>query len=198
MKCINLKRKFSVILILIATFQGAVSAETFKYNELLIKDYDEMSDMVSKLLADSETLRNDESGGDETAANDKLREALRLIYSRPNSDNMVAKLTPEVRKQVLMTQTYEQVAQDLAHEAIHNLKDEKAAASVRATAFFMLENILSELRPEIGQNEKAKAVVESIRDAKLKVPEAVDKELRLRGMFKLKNPSLTAKEILKK
>ena len=186
------------------TLSCAVSANSamFKYNELMIKDYDEMLKLVRTQLnkakgddgyiggAEGEDISDEE-------ALEHLTEAMKLIFSRPNSDNMIAKLIPELRRELNSLNAFDQVLASLATEALRVSKDKKAAPSRQATALFMLENLLGELRPRAADNLAQRKIIEEIKKADVEISTATMKDMKLRGMFEAKNPSLLAEEILK-
>ena len=185
---------------LITILSSQVHAANYKYNELMIKDYDEMSAMVENFVQKS----RDAAGEEETAASNAeavsyLKEALQLIFSRPDSDNMVAKLVSEVRRELLSYTAFETTISELADEALATAKNENAAPSVQSTSLFILENVLSQIRPDVvnNNNEAFRGIIERIAKAKIKISNEVFKDRKLRGMFKNKNPSEIAEEILK-
>ena len=171
----------------------------FKYNELMIKDYDEMLKLVQGQVKKSRAVGSNTSDDNvnDAEAIEHLREALKLMFSRPNSDNMIAKLMPEVRRDLSGYSAYEDSVSAITAEAIEFLKNDKAATSQQATAIFVLENILSEIRPEAANNDDLRRIIERIRDAKVKISSDVVKDMKLRGMYKTKNPSDMAKSIMK-
>ncbi len=186
-------------IVLVGLLSLSASAAQFKYNELMIKDYDEMNHMVQAKVKKARAVgsnTSDENINDQEAI-EQLREALKLIFSRPNSDNMIAKLTPEVRRELSGYGAFNDVISGLAAEALAVVKSEKAPPSQQATGIFLLENMLSEIRPEIGNNEGLRRVVEKIRDAKVEISSDVKRDLKLRGMFKAMDPSKLASDILK-
>lgn len=182
----------TLILTFVALFSLTSAAAMFRYSELMIKDYDEMHRMVREMVAKSRKAEGD------AESIEPLREALKLIFSRPNSDNMIAKLIPEVRRELTGYAAFEDSISSLAAEALGVLKNKNSAASVQATALFMLENILSEIRPEAANNEDLRSVVKRVADAKIRIHSDVAKDMKLRGMFSAKNPTDMAKDILKK
>jgi hypothetical protein len=181
----------TLVFLSLSTAHGAM----FKYNELMIKDYDEMSQLVQGFLKKARGQSDDGDISDAEAV-DNLREAVKLIFSRPNSDNMIAKLIPEVRRELIGLNSFESVISSLSAEALDVAKNKNAAPSAQATSLFVLENILSEIRPEVARNPDMRGVIERIKKADLDVSTAVIKDLKLRGMFKARNPSETAAEIL--
>lgn len=190
--------KCIVLLALIVSCAGA-SAANYKYNELAIKDYDEMNKMVQdrvKKAREVGNLEEDDSAGD-AAAIEQLRDALKLLLSRPNTDNMIAKLNLDVRRELTTYNAYDDTMSSLVAEAIDQIKNEKAATSQRATALYIIENALSEIRPEAKNSATLRGVIERVRDAKIKVSKDVLKELRMKSMVSPHDPSKQAKEILK-
>jgi hypothetical protein len=184
---------------LLSLFCLQTAAAMFKYSELMIKDYDEMNKLVQTQVKKSRAVGSnatDENVNDAEAV-EHLREALKLMFSRPNSDNMIAKLMPDVRRELTGYSAFEDSVSSITAEALEVIKNEKAATSQQATALFMLDNILSEIRPEAANNDDFRRIVERVKDAKIKIPGDVMKELKLRGMYKSKNPTDTAKDILK-
>lgn len=166
------------------------SAAQFKYNELMLKDYDEMLQLVNTKLKQARSAEDQD-------AIEHLREVVKLILSRPDSDNMVAKLMPEVRKELTGYNAYEDVLSGLTAEELAVAKDDKAAPSVQATAIFVLGNLLAQIKPEVGSNADLRRIAERIKSAKLTINSGVKKDLKLRGMFSAQNPSEAAADILK-
>lgn len=187
---------------LVMTFLTITTAQAanYKYNELLIKDYDDMVSLVHNLIKKGQKAESAEGDDEETNNSEAIeahREALKLILSRPDSDNMTAKLMPEVRRELVNMSAYENSIASIAAEAIGNVKNDKGSTSVQSTSLFILENILGQIRPELPNNPELRKVVESIRDAKLKISADVLKDRKIRGMFKTRNPSEIAADQLK-
>lgn len=188
-----------IIISALLAFAFSTHAATYKYSELVVKDYDEMLFEVLKHVkaARQMVIKEDESEEDTDGAKAELREALKFIFSRPNSDNMVAKLTPEVRRELVNLNAYEDTIMSLAKEAVAALKTDNLPAITRATYLFLLENLLGEIAPEVS-NEDLRSSIEFIRDAKIKISPDVRRERKLRGMYTDASPSDEAKRILEK
>jgi hypothetical protein len=186
------KKTASWIISLITFFSLATEAKLYKYSELQIKDYDEMLKLVKEHVANS----SKKDSSDQQAV-DELREALLLILARPNQDNMLAKLMPDVRKELSGFNAFEDSLASLTQEAIRGLSNDKLPTVNRSTYMFVLENILAEFKPEVKEKAEIRKIFETIRDAKLKLPKDVTKDLRLRSMLKVESPSERAKRILK-
>lgn len=184
----------TLLLTLFLTFFASPSfAKVYDYKQLQSKDYDEMLGIVRDQIKLAQKSVNDD---DESAALFHLKEGLRIVMSRPNTDNLIPKLLPEIRKELVQFEAFDDQITELINEAIDRVKDEKATTNGRATALFMLENIMAEIKPELDSNEKYKQAYEKIRDAKIKVPSEAKADRKVRGMFQTESPSEKAKKIL--
>lgn len=171
------------------------TAHTYKYSELQIRDYDEMSSVVTKHVKAARKMSSGDNGDDQ-GAQEELREALKLIFSRPNSDNMVAKLTPEVRRELVGMNMYESTIRSLTKEGIDAMKEEDMPVAKQATYLFMIENILSEIKPESQNNAELRTSIEMIREAKIKLNDDVKKDRKMRSMYPPFDPSEEAGKAL--
>lgn len=197
-----MKALFTIIVMLLFSFP-AFSVQKFKYNELQIKDYDEMLDKVNAYVAESRQLaiKYQEEGDDETGdqmAIDKLSEGLTYILSRPDKDNMLAKLLPTVRKELINYSAFETSLSLAVTDAITAIQSTKLPATYRATSVFVLENVMAQVQPLISTNKDMRAIVEKIRDAKLEIPSDVMNDRKLKSMFNTSSPSKTAEKVLAK
>jgi hypothetical protein len=155
-----------------------------------------MRETLQQYVNDAEVHISDEEVPEATQ---KLRLAFKTILSRPNGDNMVSQLIPMVKGRLRDLNAYEDTLYGLADEAIYALTKGKEKPAQKATNLIVLENIISEFRPEVENNKEIKRVFEKIRDSKIKVPKKVINDLRLRGMYKPKSsPSLLAEKIIGK
>lgn len=191
------------MLITLAFSLPAFAADRYKYSELQIKDYDEMSALVKEKVKKAvkifrETGDAEEDAPPDQAGVEELRSAFHLILARPNQDNMLAKLMPEVRKELANVNAFEDSLSSLAAEAVEGLRNEKLPTVFRSTYLFVLENIISEFKPEIRDKTDLRKIFEKIRDANLEIPKDVTKDLKLRSMLKVESPSERAKQILEK
>lgn len=171
----------------------------YKYNELMIKDYDEMLAMVQEMSRSAQAATSSDDSGGEGEAVEWYGRALKLIFSRPDSDNMVAKLLSEIRRDLQGFNAYEDSIAGLADEAVQQATDKNASVTTQSTAMVILENILGEIKPgaENG-NADLRRIVEKVRAADISISSDVKKDRRMRGMFRTKNPSEEAAAILKR
>lgn len=186
------------IMLFTVVFSAGAFAHEYKYSDLVIRDYDEMNSQVQSRIHNAhKKLKDGEDSSGEREAIEELRDALKLIFSRPNSDNMVSKLTPDVRRELGAFSAFEDTLSGLVAEAQSTVKNDSATVSQRSTALFILENILSEIRPEADRNEDLLRIVKRVADAKIKIADDVIKDRKQRSMFKTNNPTELAEEILK-
>jgi hypothetical protein len=157
-----------------------VFAADLLYSKLQVKTYDEMQKEIKARVQAAE-----KSGGDDAAeAKKTLKEALTLILSRPNSDNMVSQLSPLVRSPLKNLDAFEDVMSEITEVALLRLHDKSAKPEVKATNLFVLLNLMSELKPEVDSNPKVKAIFEKIRDENIVVGAEIKNELRMRSSIK--------------
>lgn len=181
--------------ILVLIFSCASWAQLINYSTLQMRNLDEMRTEVRAKLDEARAFVEEDSTEEALTA---LQEATTLIFSRPNGDNMVGTLFQDVRPRLIDLEAYESSIEKLANQAIAKLKDEKEKPSTRATQLVLLENLLSEFKPEIKRNEKIKAIVIKIRDAQLVVPKAANNDFRLKGLTPRRSPSDIAKDLIGK
>lgn len=169
------------------------------YRDLMLKDYDQMFAIVKKhIKAAHKFVESSDNNPDwQREAQDELTRAERLVLMRPNSDNMVTKLTTEIRREMTDIGNYDDILETVTHEGIQAFnKDMNLPVITRTTYTFMLENLMSELEPEIKTDDRQRGLMEQIRDANIDVPYEVMRERKLQGMFLTESPSDKAKRIL--
>lgn len=179
-------------------------AETYKYSDLELKSYDELSVIITARIkkASKIDLQNQKSAAkkheesyDESESLELLKDALRMILSRPNKDNMVEKLLPDVRRELNNYGAFYDTLNDISVEAVSGI-NQKIPVVYRSTFVFVLENILSEFRPELKTKAEIKKIYKFISDAKIQIPEDVRLDRKLRSMFSSDSPSETAQKII--
>ena len=177
-------------------------AKLYSYSELEIKGYDELNKMVLELIQKAEQIdiqaqkEASVADYDNTESLELLKEALRLIFSRPNKDNMIEKLLPPLRAELKSYNAFYDSLNDLVVEAVAGL-NQKISVVYKSTFIFILENFMSEFRPLLKTDEEIKKIFIYIKDSKAAVPDDVRLDRKLRSMSTSRNPSETAESILK-
>jgi len=201
----NLTIAFAALTLLILTGcsntrpEAPAQGRGLTYRDLILKDYDEMFALVKKHVNEAHkiVLGSDNNPDWRPQAMAELTKAERTILSRPNSDNMVAKLTLEVRREMTDVGNYDDILESMTHEGIQAFDPNMNLPTIMKTTYtFLLENLMSELKPEIRDDERQRAMLEQIRDADLQIPYDVMRERKLQGMFLTESPSEEAKQIL--
>ena len=191
--------------------QNSATAKLYKYTDLHLKDYEQMSKLVNQHLdaaqkiIDETTSKTDEidkgtlSRDDEAdqKAIEELCQALQLIFSRPNRDNMVEKLIPDIRRQLKNFNSFEDTLETLLGEALQGVKSKNLSIVIRSTYLFLIENLMEEIQPQLTDNKRFYGFYVRIREADLEVPKEIIKDRRKR-MYKRFNPSAIAKQVLKR
>lgn len=195
MKRKSLSIVMSPLLAVLAMLAGANSARAaeYIYSKLQMKTYDQMRNAVNGRVRQAEQI----SDKNTDKAKAELQDALQLIFSRPDTDNMVSELVPIVRAPLNNMGAYYGSLSKIVNHAISNINNKSLNASVRTTGFIILENVMSELRPELRKTQ-IKALFARIKNAKIKIPSAVKSELFLRASIRIDaSPSEIAAKILK-
>lgn len=184
---------------------GATSEAKFqKYAELQVKDLDDMMKIVNESIRKSKQLAiqaqkdnpDDDSEDLDAEAVAELKEAVKLVLSRPNKDNLLSNLMMPLRRELQQYEAYEAVMTQVVDIGIKGVTDTSLNAAQKATMHFVLTNAISEMKPEIGQKPAFRQAVERIRDSKLEISPDVKRDLKMTSMYELKSPSEVAKNVL--
>lgn len=160
------------------------------YHKLALKDLDQMNEIVSSKIKESK-----KSYAGKTVP---LKEALQAVFGRPDEDNMVEKVLSPLKTELEGQGAWEKSLKELTTEAINALKNSKNfKAEVQVTYQVFLENLLAQLKPDLGKGGFESKLVEKIRDAKLEISPAAQSERKLRMMKTPVSPSEIANMILK-
>lgn len=146
-------------------------------SELLLKNSEQFSDMVRKKIKKAQDIQSKQ----EIEVNDKaeifsepeavssLRDAMRIVLSRPDQDGARSKLFNKVRQEMNDLHSLDQSLKDIVNEAISGLKTKNINIKYEETYLVLLNNFLSEVRPEVDSNTTFKTLVEKIRDSDITI-----------------------------
>lgn len=172
--------------------------------ELLLKNSEQFSDMVRKKIKKAQDIQAKQ----EVEVNDKgeifsepeaiasLRDAMRLVLSRPDQDGARSKLFNKVRQELNDLHSLDRALTDIIVESITGLKTNNINLKYEETYLVVLDNFLSEVRPEVNSNTTFKTLVEKIRDSDITVSEKMKGPNR--SLAVNANISKSAAEILPK
>ncbi|MFS4459627.1 hypothetical protein [Bdellovibrio sp. HCB2-146] len=184
--------KKSIFILTVLSFVFSTQAHAgllFNYSQLMLKDLDQMNEMVLNKV--------EESKKEENGKIVPLKEALQAVYARPNDDQMIDKVVGPLRTQLDELDSWEKVLSQLTDEAINALKNPKAfKPAVQVTYMVFLENLLSEVKPYLKTDGFERKLAERVRNAKIEVTKEAANERSLRTMKKSTSPSELANKIL--
>lgn len=179
-------RTFFVTIIFALSAQAGL---LFTYNQLTLKDLDQMNALVKNKIK--------ESKGAYSGKVVPIKEGLQAVFSRPNSDDMIDKISAPLRTVLEQEDETEKVFTELVDEAINaltNTKNFKKEAQVTYAIF--LENVISEFRPQVKKDTFELKIVKKIADANIKLTKDAEKDRKLRLMQESTSPSEIAKKVL--
>ncbi len=179
------KMTFALTLCLTLAAQAGL---LFSYSRLALKDLDQMNKLIKDKIKESK-----KESGDKTMP---LREALQAVFSRPNEDFLIEKVLPPLKNELDELNAWERTVKALLKESIGALTNPKAfKPEAQVTYAIFLENLVSELKPKIGE-EFEHSVLTQIRDAKIELTNEAASERHLRMMKESVSPSLLAQAAL--
>lgn len=174
-----------VALLLTLTASLVAQAKAYNFKELSVKDYTEMEALVRKEIG-TNTI-------DDVEREPKIREGLRLVLSRRNTDGKRTSLMTNLQGQ--LPETYFMLSiQKITEKAIADLKDTKKPEIERATAYVILENMMSEFA---SRGRDYISNFELIAKADIEIDESLGTYRRLAGMSNNVSPSETAEAYIK-
>ena len=185
-----MKKSIFILTVLSIVFSTQAHAGLlFNYSQLMLKDLDQMNEMVLNKV--------EESKKEENGKVVPLKEALQAVYARPNDDQMIDKVVGPLRTQLDELDSWEKVLSQLTDEAVNALKNPKAfKPAVQVTYLVFLENLLSEVKPYLKTDGFERKLAERVRNAKIEVTREAANERSLRTMKKSTSPSELAGKIL--
>ncbi len=195
-------RSFKILVIaavMAVPLKGWAKVE-YDSSQLMMMNAEQISDLVRKKIKKAQDIQAKQDPGDEVLAEpvavEALKDALRIVLARPDQDGERANAFARIRRELIDLDILEKTLGDITTEAIVNIKSESTNASRVTTYVVMLENLMSELKPEIGENAELKKLIIQIRDAKIKITDSVKNTQLMRSMTKLVSPSETAEKIV--
>jgi hypothetical protein len=161
----------------------------YTYNQLTVKDLDQMNTLVKNKLKESKSA--------DAGKVVPIKEGLQAIYSRPNGDDMIEKISSPLRSALEDEDATEKVFSDLVTEATNALTNTKNfKKEVQVTYAIFLENIISEFKPGLKKDAFEYKIIKKIADADIELTKDAQKDRKLRLMQESASPSAIAKKVL--
>lgn len=184
----------------------AVYITGHNYRQLQARDLDEMTNMAlekvrlsRKVAIDSQDTGNEKEGEKQVIS--ILKEAMVELLSRPNTsnDNMVAKVSPMIKRELNNYDAYHKVMERIVYGAINTVNNKDFETKHRVSASFVIENSLSELKPSlVDKIDMVKDIYVTVVNSNIEYDRKVRSTRLLNTMHKSLSPSTIAKRILLK
>lgn len=173
------------------------TATVYTHSQLRGKDLDAMRAAINERVNLAKKADTGADAGTEAQAVEHLRDALKMVLSRPDTDTdkMVGKTFPLVQTELVRFRAFEDTLAGVVNEAIYGIKNNIGSPDQQTTYFILLENFMAEMLPDVSKPE-IRAIYEKIREADLELSKDVKKVIR-RSMYKKFAPSQVAAAILK-
>ncbi len=195
---------FFILSLLFVLLSGPIAHARLEItaSDLLLKNSEQFSDIVRRKIKKAQDIQAKQ----EIEVNDKgeifaepeavssLRDAMRIILSRPDQDGARSKLFNKVRQELNDLHSFDQALVDIINESCAGLKSQSINIKFEETYLVIVDNFLSEVRPEVGNNANFKTLVEKIRDSDIHASEKMKGPNRSISINA--NPSKSAAEIL--
>ncbi len=172
---------------------SGVKFSIFVYHRLATKNLEDMDRLLrAKIHASQKSATPEEQVA-------HLVEATQALFSRPNYDNLIEKLLPQLLFELKDKGLTEKVFSEFIGEATAGIQDEAKTVSGEAQVTYLiaLENWLSEMQIYLDQ-ESIRKLVERIADTQFKISDLAKKTAGLHLPYTLKDPQKLARHILKK
>ena len=160
------------------------------YKTLKILDLDDMSDLLYEKA-------NDYKRNNRLQA---LREGTMIAFARPNEEVILDKILNIVRNPLEDADEWESTVEQMVGQAVNTIKDSGAPATDQVTASVVLENVLSEFKPQFVKQYQSggfeTTVVERIAASNLSFSKQAEQEKKLNQMKSGLTPSQLAQKLV--
>lgn len=199
------------VLLSISVMNSAVAADSvyrFTSEKLRVMDGDVLKKQINKYLSQARKIRSEtmiakegDSEEKETEgraeAREYIKDALKLILAKPVIEGLETTYLETIRGELSDGDEYAKVMAQVAGEATRVVKDKDQPLKFQNTALTVLENVLSELKPLLKNNDLCKTIVQNIADADISVSDELKNYKELNSMEKSESPSTSARKLLK-
>lgn len=170
------------------------------FNELHVKGYEGMMDLINPWLAKARNIRKQEfSIGSSSEMDPTIRQVYIIALSRAHHDSVVDKLVKNIRSRTDTKTDFFPIMSVIARQSSAGIKNPDRSPLERATYFYILENIITSVSAHIVSDKRAVEILQIIATADIKVPDSVHNERYIHALEpRSLSPSKTAKNILGK
>ena len=179
------------------TLEGRYSNRQFSkieikenYKTLKTLDLDQMSDLLYGKVNDYKINEQSQS----------LKEGVLITFSRPNEDVILDKVLSIVKNPLDDLVEWQDTLFQITQQSIETIQQESGSVSEQVTAAVVLENILSELKPDFMKQYETGGfetdIIAKIANANLKLGQSLLKEKKLNLMRTNASPSALAQKLI--
>lgn len=160
----------------------------YQSTQLITKDLEQMSELFQN--------KTKLAKKDADNQNEYYKEAVTLLFSRPNEDGLIDTVFNNVKYSWADEGLYSIIFKAVTREAIDEIKNEKASLKDRVTYWVILENVMSEFKPKLNSKDAlAQEIFSQIRDANIEISSKLKNERKLTSMKEAASPSKVAEKI---
>ena len=171
-------------------FTGTVSQGEESSRQLMMKDYEEMRELL-------ERYQKPQEGEDKETRLTQLKKGLKILFSRPDKDNLKSSLVRSFETEINSHSSFIKILREIVQEAIRDLQGEKGSISYQVNLLYILENTLSHI--ERLDDKKALGILKDISKAQIKISKEMLSYLLLNNnRGEMASPSYLAEQMLKK
>ena len=163
----------------------------YDYNQVRFMKYNELRAIKNSAIRAS---RNHPFPKNKRQALQPLEEALKMLFSRPNADNLVEPLIEDLEQELETLSSLETSLQNIVNSSIQTLYDKSLDSNVRITAALCLNNLLLRVKPKTLEKVGVAEIVCKLADKKIKVPRSIQKEFK--SLYIESSPSKLARKIM--
>ena len=166
---------------------------SYDYNQVRFMDYNELRSIKNSAIRAS---RNHPFPKNKRQVLGPLEEALKMLFSRPNVDNLVAPLVEDLERELETLNSLESSFQNIVKSSLQTLGNKSLSSAVRITAVLCLNNLLLNIKNKTLEKVGLAQVVCKLADKKIKIPRSIQKDSLFKSLYIESSPSKLAREIM--
>ncbi len=174
----------------LSSVRNDTSQLKYTYSRLKVMDLDQMSQIMIDQAKEYKKSDDPES----------LKLGLLICLSRPDEDDVVEKIISTIRTPLEDHSLWESSVEELMKKSIEVIQDESASPTDQVTYSIVLENMISELRPDFIKQYKSPGfetrVIQKLAQSEIVLSSAAQSEIKLNLMKSSFSASAIAQKLL--
>lgn len=191
-----MKRLLNIFILFCVSFLYTHStlAVDYNYTTLLFLDYNELKPIVANSIKESRSFKYPDDG---ERATGPLKKTLRMLLSRPDSDDLMARLSVDLIRDLKSMGIFEETVDEFFEDGKNDVYDTSLSKKVRTTNLIMLNNLLLLIRPMTLSSVTLAKSVCRMADSKMSIPRDIQQQAALTTMLKEPSPTKLAQKIMR-